>query len=91
MCDIAIKAFKKRKGYQFGDPIPASAWLDIHVEDNDTTQEEDHAIQRKKQLKELLADNKVEYAKAEAEANAYLDACEQAGYFTHYDINSKAW
>lgn len=91
MCDIAIKAFKKRKGYQFGDPIPASAWLDIHAEDNDTTEEEYQAIQRKKQLKELLADNKVEYAKAEAEANAYLDACEQAGYFTHYDINSKAW
>lgn len=46
MCDIAIKAFKKRKGYQFGDPIPASAWLDIHAEDNDTTEEECHASPR---------------------------------------------
>lgn len=91
MCNITIKAFEKRKGYKFSDPMPEHVWIDLHTEDEDTTDEEYNAIMRKRQLKELLNNNKVEYAKADAEANAYLDACEQAGYFTHYDINSKAW
>ena len=88
-CEEVIKVFKKRKGYIFQDLLPEFAWLDVHARDEDTTEEEYNAIIRVKQLRYLLEDKRVEYARADAEARAYMDACNQAEYFTNYDINSK--
>ena len=91
MCNIVIDNFEKRKGYKFSDPMPEHVWIDVHAEDKDTTEEEYNAIIRKRQLRELLNDNKVEYTKARATADAYFDISDQFEYFVHYDINSKAW